>query len=202
MSAAESKPVVPCVSCGKPVTGKYCSHCGEKVLHAHDKTIGHFFHELFHGLTHADGKFLKSLRYLFGKPGFLASEHIAGRRKQYTSLLSLFLIANLLYLVMPTTDALNSHYQAQTIGQPYSDVVKPVAEQKMQERNWTEQQMEDRYNTKTDKISKILLILLVLLFSVPVALLFYNKRLYYADHLAFATEFMNFLILGLLWLLP
>ena len=72
----------------------------------------------------------------------------------------------------------------------------------MQARKWTGQQMQDRYDAKTGKVSKILLLLIVLLFAVPVMLLFYNRKLYYTDHLAFATEFMNFVILGTLWLLP
>lgn len=202
MNPRENKHNVTCVSCGETVTGKFCGNCGEKVLNPHDRTIGHFFHEFFHVLTHADGKFLKSLKLLFTRPGFLTNEHIAGKRKKYTSPLSLFLIANLLYLLIPATDALNSHYTPQMKGQPYSAFIQNTAVKKMQEKKWTELQMEERYDQKTDKLSKVMLILLVLLFSIPVTLLFYNKDRYYADHLTFATEFMNFLILGLLWILP
>jgi hypothetical protein len=191
----------PCVNCGQPVTGKFCSSCGEKVLHPHDRTIGHFFHEFFHALTHADSKFLKSLKFLLFRPGLLTKEYIAGKRKAYTSPLSLFLIANLLYLLIPTSDALNSKYHTQIVGQPYSAFIEKTGVKKMQQRKWTEQQMEEHYDHKSDKVSKVMLILLVFLFSAPVALLYYNKRHYYADHVVFATEFMNFLILGVLWML-
>jgi hypothetical protein len=192
----------PCVTCGQPVTGKFCGSCGEKVLHPHDRTIGHFFHEFLHGLTHADGKFLKSLRYLFSRPGFLTKEYITGRRKLYSSPLSLFFIANIIYLMIPFIDALNSSYVAQVKGQPYSASIQQVTAKKMQQRKWTLPQMEEQYNHKTSKVSKVMLILLVFLFSLPVAIIFYNKKLYYADHLAFATEFLNFVILGVLYLLP
>lgn len=71
-----------CASCGAALQGKFCSECGEKKLNEKDKSVMHFFEEFIHILTHADSKFLKSLKYLITKPGFLTSEHLAGRRKK------------------------------------------------------------------------------------------------------------------------
>src|SRR4051812_37895474 len=102
----EEKQLIPsCASCGHILNGKFCSQCGEKVLRKEDKSILHFFEEFFHMLTHADSKFLKSLKYLITKPGFLTREYLAGRRKLYASPLSLFFIGNLIYLLILPVDA-------------------------------------------------------------------------------------------------
>jgi hypothetical protein len=191
-----------CVSCGQVLTGKYCSNCGERVLKAEDKTLAHFFEEFIHVLTHADSKFLKSLKYLFTRPGFLTREHISGRRKAYTSPLTLFLIGNLIYLLVLPVDTLNSKYISQTQGQNYSRVVLPIAKAKMREKGWTETQMEEHYNATSAKISKLLLIVFVILVSVPVTILFYRRDAFYYDHLVFATEFVNFGIYFLMMVLP
>ena len=197
MHGEEIQQTTNCASCGAALSGKFCSQCGEKVLRSKDKTLGHFFEEFFHILTHADSKFLKSLKYLVTKPGFLTTEYLSGRRKLYASPLSLFFIGNLLYLLLSTTDALNSSYDSQIHGQFYSETTAAQAEKKMQQRNWAPQQLEDSYDAKSEKISKLLLVLMIFLFSLPVAILFYYKSSYYYDHLVYATEFVNFIIYGL-----
>lgn len=191
-----------CVTCGNVFNGQYCNTCGEKVLKKEDKKIWHFFEEFIHMITHADGKFFKSLKYLFTKPGFLTTEYLSGRRKPYTSPLSLFFIANLIYFLIPTVDSLNSKYQSQIKGQVYSSSIIASVNHKMEERKWTPQQMETHYNEETSHISKVLLILIIFLFSIPVTLLFYSRKLYYFDHLIFATEFINFIIYCFLFLMP
>ncbi len=62
--------------------------------------------------------------------------------------------------------------------------------------------MEEHYNVKTDKVSKLLLIALIFLFAIPVSLIFYNKKYYFFDHMIFATEFINFIIYFILLLIP
>ena len=41
--------------------------------------VVHFFQDI----THYDGKFVGSIRYLLTKPGFLTTEYMAGRRASY-----------------------------------------------------------------------------------------------------------------------
>src|SRR5579885_2318191 len=155
-----------CVTCGSELHGMYCSHCGEKRLEDHDKSVIHYLGELLHSLSHADSKFLRSLRYLVTRPGFLTREFVAGRRKPYTNMLSLFLIGNLLYLLFPPNDALNSNFISQTDGQPYSEMIAiPQARQKMEVRHWNETQIAARYNEESAHNAKMMLIVLVFLFS-------------------------------------
>ena len=201
MSAEEQTQTI-CVSCGHSINGKFCSDCGEKVMRNEDKSVLHFFEEFVHLLTHADSKFLKSLKYLFIHPGLLTSEYLIGRRKKYAGPLTLFFIGNLIYLLILPVDALNSKYESQIYGQPYSASIAANAEAKMNEKHWTKEEMTEHYNHTSGKVSKMLLVLLIVLFSVPISILFYKRDTYYFDHLVFATEFVNFIIYAVLLLLP
>lgn len=202
MQSEEQPVVISCASCGNSFQGKFCNKCGEKVLNDKDKSVLHFFEEFVHVLTHADSKFLKSLKLLMVKPGFLTREYLDGRRKKYASPLTMFLIANVIYLLVHGIDGLNSRYVSQMKGQPYSSNIVQATEKKKTERKWTDKEMEEHYNAKTDKVSKLLLIVLIFLFAIPVSLIFYNKKYYFFDHMIFATEFINFIIYFILLLIP
>ena len=78
-----------CANCGQPLSGRYCSACGEKTLDAETRTVRHFVAEsLFDEITHLDSRFWITLRLLLFKPGVLTREFIAGRRRRYIKLFS------------------------------------------------------------------------------------------------------------------
>jgi hypothetical protein len=65
-----------CASCARPLSGPYCSHCGEEAVDPHALTVRHFVgHTLAHETLHLDGKIWRTLRYLFFRPGFLTAEY-------------------------------------------------------------------------------------------------------------------------------
>jgi hypothetical protein len=202
MQANEQQTPAACVSCGHPLHGRFCSQCGEKVLNANDRKVTHFFEEVFHILTHADSKFLRSLKYLFTKPGFLTREYLDGRRKLYTGILSLFFIGNVIYLLALPVDALNSKYVSQLYGQPYSEGITKMAETKRAARHWTVKEMEENYDHRSATVSKFMMLVFVLLVSVPAFILFYSNKNYYFDYIVFATEFVNFLMYVVFLALP
>jgi len=91
-----------CLNCGTLLTAddNFCPTCGQKTG-AHRITLKHIFHEFFHTFTHADIGFLGLIADLAVKPGIVAREYIAGKRKKYFNpftffilCLSLFIIAN------------------------------------------------------------------------------------------------------------
>jgi hypothetical protein len=49
------------------------------------------------GFLHVDGKFFRTVRFLFTRPGFLTKEFNAGRRVAYTQPFRLYIFASLLY---------------------------------------------------------------------------------------------------------
>ncbi len=78
-----------CLNCGAPLTGAYCSACGQSG-HLH-RTIGAFMHDLLHGALHFEGKFWHTLPMLVFKPGQLTRRYIEGQRARFVSPMALFL---------------------------------------------------------------------------------------------------------------
>jgi hypothetical protein len=71
-----------CKNCEANFEGKFCSNCGQ-TADVHRITLRHFFHELFHAVTHADKGFLLLARTLLIRPGHVAREYLEGKRKKY-----------------------------------------------------------------------------------------------------------------------
>ena len=89
-----------CASCGHAVDGAYCSRCGEEVLDPSKLTLRHFFtHTFFHELFSFDGKIWRTLRLLLFRPGFLALEYSAGRRRPYVNPLRVLIVAIIVYVL-------------------------------------------------------------------------------------------------------
>jgi hypothetical protein len=191
-----------CLSCNNQFTGKFCNLCGEKIVNDKERTILHFFGEFFHAITHADSKFLKTIKYLLTKPGFISSEYIKGKRKSYSSPISIFFIGNLIYLLLLPVDTLNTRFVSQVGGQVYSSVAMQMVEKKLEKSGNTAEELEIKYNEESGKVSKMMLILLVFLFSAPVALMFYHKNQFYFNHLMFSLEFINMILYGFFLILP
>lgn len=80
-----------CLNCGTPLVGSHCHACGQ-AAHVH-RTLGAFFHDLFHGVFHFEGKIWRTLPMLAWRPGELTRRYIAGQRASFVSPLALFLFS-------------------------------------------------------------------------------------------------------------
>ena len=78
-----------CRDCSAPVTGRFCSACGQPV-HVH-RTLLHLGEEFLHGIVHFDARIWRTLPLLALDPGRLTREWVQGRRTRYVSPLALFL---------------------------------------------------------------------------------------------------------------
>jgi hypothetical protein len=85
-----------CANCGAPLTGAYCAQCGQKVKPL-DPTLRELAGDVAGELTDVDGRLLRTVRYLFTRPGFLSREHAEGRRASYVSPLRLYLVFSVLF---------------------------------------------------------------------------------------------------------
>jgi Protein of unknown function (DUF3667) len=93
-----------CVSCDAPLTGLYCSRCGERAFDAEALTLRHFLvHTVAHELLHVDGSLWRTLRLLFIRPGGLSLEFAAGRRRRYINPFRLLLIAIVTYALISSS---------------------------------------------------------------------------------------------------
>jgi hypothetical protein len=85
-----------CQNCGEALAGPYCSACGQHDVDYH-RSIGPVVEDALEGFLHFDGKFFRSVRYLFTRPGYLTKEFIAGRRMSYMHPLRFYIFASFLF---------------------------------------------------------------------------------------------------------
>lgn len=81
-----------CLNCGKEVTGKYCSYCGQKSS-VHRFSLRNFvLHDFIHGIFHLDSGILFTVKSLFRRPGHFTREYIDGKRVKYFNAFTLIVI--------------------------------------------------------------------------------------------------------------
>ena len=106
-----------CANCGAPLTGRYCSQCGQR---HHDHPVhhfGHFVSEATEDLTHADSRLWQTLAALLFRPGFLTREFLDGRRARYLPPLRLYLVVSVLFFIVVD---LNSRVSAPKVVADYN----------------------------------------------------------------------------------
>jgi hypothetical protein len=188
-----------CVSCGGEFTGKFCSHCGEKVIDRKDYSILAFLREAFSAITTIDNKLFRSLKYLLIKPGFLTEEYFIGRRKHYLKPVQLFLIANIVFFLYAAAIGFNPfalplNMYPNTIF--FQDLAERMVDAKIQELGVEKKLYAERYNTRIEVVSKTLIIVDIPLYAMMLFPCFWRQRRYYVEHLAFSCHlFTAFLII-------
>lgn len=192
-----------CPSCGAAFTGPYCSQCGEKALKASEKSIRNFIGTVLNEATSLDGKFLKTLRLMLRRPGEMSYQYMNGKRIPFYKPVSMFFIANLLYFLFPLFNSLNSSLHVQMNMLPYSELATRLVEQHIAAANIDLRTFEIQYNQQSTNMAKMVLILMVVMFSVPLMLMNYTKKMFYSDHLLVSLEACSLIILlnfvGLIW---
>ena len=103
--------------------GRYCHHCGERVVDPKDYTFRHFAEQAFESLTHVDGKLWRTFRMLLRRPGRLTAEYLRGRRRQYMKPFAVFLVVNVAFLLLTHT-----HVMTKPLSSNLSQVFAPSLE--------------------------------------------------------------------------
>lgn len=79
-----------CQNCGYAVDKAYCSQCGQ-----HNTETRQSFHHLIthtiEDITHYDGNFWKTIKYLLFRPGKLTIEYLMGHRMRYVPPVKLYI---------------------------------------------------------------------------------------------------------------
>ena|ERR1700704_3412066 len=79
-----------CPTCGETIADQFCSACGERKHNRHNFSFRHFARHAAHELLEMDSKILRTVRYLFSRPGFVTAEYLAGKRSRYVTPLRLY----------------------------------------------------------------------------------------------------------------
>ena len=192
--------VVPshCVTCGEPLSGRYCSRCGERSLDGHTYSLRHFAAEALENLAHLDGRILRTFRALLVRPGALAKDFLDGRRKPYLGPVQLFLTANLIYFLLqpfsgfvPFTTTL----RVQTTQFWWSGLATQMTSDRIAAKQIPFEQYQRDFNEMAHLQGKTLLIIMVPLFAVIVWASYGRARRFYAEHLVFSFYAFAFLLI-------
>lgn len=88
-----------CLNCNARVFGRYCHVCGQENVEPKESAwalVTHFFNDI----THFEGKFLTSLRYILFRPGFLAKEYERGRRASYMNPVRMYVFTSAFFFIV------------------------------------------------------------------------------------------------------
>lgn len=134
-----------CQNCGYTVDIAYCSKCGQH----NTETRQPFYHLLTHFveyLTHYDGAFWKTGRYLLFHPGKLTIEYLEGHRMRYVPPVKLYIFISFvtffLMAIMAPESSKDSHQvqkknysQSVTIGTDGIGFIQDTSEKSTQDKN-------------------------------------------------------------------
>lgn len=88
-----------CLNCNAVVNGKYCSVCGQENLEPQE-SLWHLIVHFFNDITHFDGKFFSSVKYVVTKPGFLSAEYARGRRMTYLNPVRFYVFTSFVFFLI------------------------------------------------------------------------------------------------------
>jgi hypothetical protein len=211
-----------CASCSQPLGGRFCSHCGEEAHDPTSLTVRHFLtHTLAHETLHVDGKIWRTLRLLLFKPGFLAAEYAAGRRRPYGNPVRIFLIAIVAYALL-TRGGMNASLflgpivlsvapasapkgssVAQTVERfdRYGLLARMLAE-KQRTRDLSSDAARERFQARLESFAEPLSFTNVVLLSAALYVMFRRRRHLFVEHGVFSMHFMSVVLISTPLILP
>jgi hypothetical protein len=190
-------PASRCVACGADLSSQYCPECGEAAGH-HDYSLKHFAEEALETLAHVDGRVFSTFRSLLARPGLLASNFLAGRRKSQMGPVQLFVVCNVMYfLIQPLTvfSPFTSPLGIQTTARPWHRLASAMVASKLAARQVTTAEYARAFDESAHVQGKSLVILMVPLVAFGAWALYGRRRRFYAEHLVFAFYIFAFLLL-------
>ena len=192
-----------CRNCAAPLAGPYCAQCGQK-----DRPLDPSFVSLASDAIaetfDLDGKLLRSIRFLFTRPGFLTSELFAGRRARYVSPLRLYLIFSVILFAashVAANRALVAPTQGNTIDLGLGSSI--TWDERPGDRERTIAMAQRLVATRTTWLPRAMFVAVPLL-ALGVMVLAWSSRRGYLQHLQFTThvQAVVFTGLALLTILP
>lgn len=88
-----------CLNCNAEVLGKFCQVCGQENIQPKE-SFWHLVTHFFYDITHFDGKFFNTVKYLLLKPGFLTYEYERGKRMTYVHPIRLYVFTSAFFFLL------------------------------------------------------------------------------------------------------
>ncbi|CAN5496641.1 hypothetical protein BH10PSE17_BH10PSE17_36330 [soil metagenome] len=185
-----------CRNCDSPLTGPFCSACGQAAHDGEPPRLTHFFHDLIHEVVHLDGKIVKTLKALFLQPGKLTEEYWAGRVVSWIRPIRLFLVMAAIHLLAATgVGPLNfvARLELADNGDHNVYIYNPAMEDRLKPPSHPVPEAErlawlDRF----EKTYNTIRYTAVLLFALASWLLYRRQQQYFVAHLIEGLHFYSF----------
>ena len=88
-----------CLNCGADLHGRYCHQCGQENLEPKE-SLWHLVTHYANDITHFDGKFFSTLKYLILRPGFLPAEYLKGKRASYLHPIRMYVFTSAFFFII------------------------------------------------------------------------------------------------------
>jgi hypothetical protein len=98
-SKLPAKPLTNCENCGTPLTGEFCSQCGQHAID-YRRSLFRVLLDALDSFLNWDTKFLHSVNVLLLRPWRLTNDFNSGRRVRYVHPLRLYLIASIIFFLL------------------------------------------------------------------------------------------------------
>ena len=187
-----------CPNCRKAVATLFCPDCGERPVAPPDLSLKGVSAQVLKAVGGIDGRLIRSLRALIGRPGMLTEAYRQGRRKPYLGPFQLFLIVNLFFFAAQSlthTKIFSSSLDSHLHHQDWSEVAQQMVSKRLEATHTT----LDRYAPLFDQAVVLNAKSLVILMAAPIALLlpivFLRSGRPFAVNVAFALHLVAFLLL-------
>jgi hypothetical protein len=195
-----ASPLGLCGNCGSPLSGTYCSSCGEKKISREDLRISSLVSDVTADLAQLDTRILRTVRALLTKPGELTRVYFQGGRSRFTKPLTLFVVLNLVFFVIQPHTGLLRYKYANYVHPGNSGTARHVAliRKKLAATRETEAAYAIRFNSRLQEQKKSMLIFSIPMLALVMTLLYFRTGRYFAEHLIFSMHVYAFLLIALL----
>lgn len=98
MSHLKEREQKSCLNCNATVQGRFCHICGQENVEPRE-SVWHLINHFFQDITHFDGKFFSTLKYLLFRPGHLSREYMMGRRSSYLNPIRMYVFTSAFFFL-------------------------------------------------------------------------------------------------------
>jgi predicted RNA-binding Zn-ribbon protein involved in translation (DUF1610 family) len=183
-----------CPTCGETIARQFCPACGEQKFDRHSFSFRHFVRHAAHELLELDSKVLRTVRYLFSKPGFVTAGYLAGKRNRYVNPFRLYVLCFALSTWLtstyhPVLDFKNIA-NAERTGK-----LNRMLEKFAQYKGVSEEALLPHLNERLHSYYEVSKIFDALVMACLLAIFYRKQKWYFGEHAVTSFYFLSFTLL-------